>query len=439
VKLWGTVAVAALGVLASTAVQAADVPGYKFTAPVQAKGANEGNSLVQGGDINIKRQFSYNWVMASGGERLFAWDGSKVVMITDESLSVPDGATFNTGNMWSPHGINDNGVVSFTGDMDNSPAGDGVQRYILTFDLNTKQYTIVARPGDEAPGGGVFANGSAASASGRMHTDINNKGQVVFCMGVPASDGTDHSAVFLFDPAATPKLKVIAREGMKTADDKVVNHAWWPDLNENGEVTFGLEVQGDERYGVYLAKEGVISPILAPGTRVGDVRIDQAGFARNNNAGDIVFVGAVGEGKERLGEGTRDNTGVFIYTAADKTVKKIVVEGEDLPGGGNWTGVEPRRRPVGINDKGQVLIVGLRDDDTGGLYLWDATNGLRNLVLTGDNLPGVGTVTGLGRDGSGFDGYNIGINNNGDVMFPAQIDGIGSYVVGEAPAPTAGD
>jgi hypothetical protein len=438
VRRWETVAVVTLGLLAPTVGHTAQVEGYKFTAPVQAKGANEGNNLVQAGDLNIKRQFTFNWVHAAGGERLHAWDGSKDVLITDESLSVPDGATFNTGNMWSPHGINDNGVVTFTGDMDNSPAGEGVQRYILAFDLNTKAYTIIARPGDAAPGGGVFANGAAASASGRMHTDVNNKGQVVFCMGVPASDETDHSGIFLWDPA-DKKLTAVAREGMKTTDGKTVNHAWWPDINENGQVTFGMEAVGDERYGVYMWDKGEISPILAPGTRVGDHRVDQAGFARNNNNGDIVFVGAVGEGKERLGEGTRDNTGVFLYTAADKTVKKIVVEGEDLPGGGKWTGVEPRRRPVGINDKGQVLIVGLRDDDTGGLYLWDATNGLRNLVLTGDNLPGVGTVTGLARDGSGFDGYNVAINNNGDVLFPAQIDGIGAYVVGEAPAPTAGE
>src|SRR5207249_1669280 len=149
-------AVVALGVLAPTATRAAEVKDYKFSAPVCAKGPYDGFTLFQGGDLNNKGQFTFNMVYSGGdgGERIHAWDGTKVVQISGNDKALPDGATWNTGNVWTPHGINDLGHVVFTGDVTD---GTG-PHYVLEYDLATGAYTILARPTDPAPGGGNYAN-----------------------------------------------------------------------------------------------------------------------------------------------------------------------------------------------------------------------------------------------------------------------------------------
>lgn len=425
-KRWETMAIvagAAVGMLAPLSVQAA-VPGYTFTTPVKATGDYEGTTLMQVGDLNNKGQFTVNFIL--DGEKMYAWDGTALRKLSDVGVALPDGSSFVTGNVWSPHALNDNGVVAWIGDVEN---GSGAH-YVVTYDIASGKYNIVAKPGDPADGGGEYGDGGGGPG-GRMVTDINNLGQVVFNIAVPDADGEPHGGTFMYDPA-TQKTIAIARPGT-IVDGKAITDTYYPNIADNGQVSFSANVDGADEFGIYVWDKGTITAVAAPGTQVGDVTISAARWARMAGNGDIVFVGDTGDpqaGNAEVAEGT----GVFLYTAADKKLTTVLKPGDALPGGGTFLGVESNRRPVGVNSKGQVLIVGIRDDELGGAYLWQAGK-LDSLVLTGDNVPGVGTVTALGNDVNGWDGYHSAINDNGDVLVPAQIDGVGAYLLATAPKP----
>jgi hypothetical protein len=433
VKRWETIAavsVATLGLLAPAVVRA-DVPGYTYK--VVVNDGYQGGTFYQVGNLNNKDQFTFNIVDADGVERIYAWDGGTVLKISDPTYKVEDGANFVTGNVWTPHGINDNGKVAFIGDVEN---GAGTH-YMLWVDLADRKFHTITRPGDATPIGGTFADGGVA-ANGRMLADINNKDLIVFNQGVVGDDGNSNGAIWLYD-IPTQKLTNLVHKGSVVTNDSPINQAWWPDINDNGQVTFAASVDGRDQFGLYEADgKGSITAIVKPGTKVEGVDhlVDQANWARINNNGDIVFMGEVGEGSAGPAEGITENTGVFVYTAADKKITKIIVPGDTLPGGGKWVGVEAARRPVGINDKGQVALVGIRDDEGGVLMLWDKENGLRELARSGSKLPGsnqVATAVGRGTNG-GWVAYNIAINDFGDVAFPVQLDNnSGSFALALAP------
>lgn len=419
--------VAALGLLAPTVGYAADVANYKFSAPVCAKDAYEGASLMQVGDLNNKGQFTVNFI--HDGEKIYVWDGSALRKLSEADIKISDGSAFSTGNVWSPHAINDNGVVAWVADMDASAAG---VKYVLTYEIATGKYNIIAAPGMPADGGGEFLDNSGGGPGGRMVADINNAGQVVWNVAVEGPDGEPAGGVFMYDPA-TQKITAVARPGTPAPGGGTITNAWWPNVSESGQVSFSAAVDGAEEFGVYVWDKGTISAVAAPGTQVGDLTIAAARWARMAGNGDIAFVGDVGGTANAGNAEVTEDTAAFLYTAADKKLTAILKPGDALPGGGEFVGVEPNRRAVVPNSRGQVLIVGIRADATGGVYIWD--NGkLDALFTTGQDLAGVGTVTAVGYQVNGWDGYHSAINDNGDVLVPAQIDGLGCYVLATAPA-----
>src|SRR4029077_6207174 len=126
----------------------------------------------QQGTLNTKGQFAFDMInSADSAERIFVWDGKQVIMLSDSSIKLPDGSAFSTGNVWTPFGLNDNGTVAWIADTDGSVAG---VKYVVTYDLTTKKYSIIARPGDPAPapGGAKFGDDVNFGATDRMLADI---------------------------------------------------------------------------------------------------------------------------------------------------------------------------------------------------------------------------------------------------------------------------
>jgi hypothetical protein len=434
--------VAALALLAPTVGRAAEVPvsAYKFSAPICAKDALEGANLFQVGDLNNKGQFTVN-MATNGEERIYLWDGTKVVPLSDTSINTPDGRPFSVGNVWSPHGINDAGVVAWVADV------DGGDHIVLTYDAASGKYALIAKPGQPAPGGGEFLNGGTKHGpSHRQAADINNKGQVVWNQPVAGADGEPHNAIFMFDPA-TQQPTAIMRPGTTAPGGGAFDQAWVPQINEKSQVAFIASKEGSEQYGLYLWDAGTITPIAAPGDKIGEDVVDQAGYPRLAENGDIVFVTHFGEGHTAFSEGTTDETNVVLYTAADKKLQTLLKPGDALPDGKKFHGVELNRRPVALNSQGQVVVMAIREEDSrGGMYLWQSGN-LQLLTGYGETIPGVGKVTGMGKStedatGGTWDGYHTAINENGDIAFSAQVDGIPCFVLATAPkaepAPAAG-
>jgi hypothetical protein len=438
VKRWGTtavVSVATLGLLATGVGRAAEVPSvsqYKFTAPVCAKDALESGANFQIGDVNNKGQFSA--VIALGGERVYAWDGSKTVKVSEDDIALPDGSFFSTSNVWTSLGINDDGVVAWVADTDGSVAG---VKYIVTYELATGKYNIIARPGDPADGGGTLNDGGSHGPSDRMLADINNKGQVVWNQPIAGVEGDLHSGIFMYDPV-TKKTTAVARPGATVGGKKLTN-AWWPMINDEGQVVFGGNLDDNEAYGVFVADgKGSITLIAGPDTKVGDVTIAAARWGNIANNGDVAFVGDLGAPQGGAGEATED-TAVFLYSAADKALRTVVKPGDALPGGSAWQGVEPSRRVVQVNSLGQVGFIGVRADGGDGVYLYDkAASKLDALVLGGQKVPGLGTVDGVSKGTGGLTGYHFGMSENGHIAFPAIVDGLECFVLATPPTPTAG-
>jgi hypothetical protein len=281
-----------------------------------------------------------------------------------------------------------------------------------------------------------------------MLADINDLNQVTFEDARPGSDGTDHASVYIYD-MATKKGALLAGPGTKTTDGKTITDAGWPSINNNSEVVFTGSLDGTAA-GIYMAdSKGNVTPIIPAGSTIDGQKIGSARWARNNNRGDVVAVVDLNGSDNGLSGEPADDTGVALYTAADKSVHLIVKPGDKIPGG-IYHGVEHSRRTVGITDSGQVFFLGALEstapDGTSqndGVYRWDPTSkNIDALVLGETTVPGLGKLGGVTQGNGGVTGYHMGVSGDGHVAFPAVVDGVEGYVLATPPkpaAPTAGD
>jgi hypothetical protein len=434
VKRWETMAVvsvAALGLLAPAICRAAGLPklsDYKFQCVAAAKGDFDGGNSYQMGGVNSKGQMSF--VISVGGERVYAYDGTKVIRVSDDSIALPDGAHFQN-DVWTSLGINDNGKVVWIASTDSALG----QHYVMTYDINTAKYEIVARPGDAVDGGGKFGSGESWGASARWYANINNKDQVAFNANV--LEGNDsHSGVFMYDPA-TKKVTKVAHPG-DTVGGKKLTNAWWPSINDAGQVVFIGNVDDSEDYGIYVADgKGNISPISPPGTKVDALTLSSSRWPAIANNGDIAFVGDVGASQGGASDpNATDDAGVFLYSAADKKLHTIVKPGDAVPGG-VFHGVANRRRTVQVNSLGQVSFPATREDGGDGIYVFQGGK-IEALMLGGTTVAGLGKVDGVTVGNGGVTGWHFAMSEAGHIAFPAVVDGTECYVLATPPAPTAG-
>jgi hypothetical protein len=425
------VALGALSSLPGRAAQLGPPPrlaDYTFSEPVSATGDLATGHNFQMGHVNDKGQFSFVIDTSQTGqlERVFAWDGTKAVKISDDGIMLPDGSDFISGNVWTSLGLNDAGTVAWVADTDAYVAG---VKYVVTYSLGNTQYKIIATPGLPAPGGGSFGDGESFGPTNRMLADINNKGQVVWNQTFDGGDADGHSGVFMYDPA-TLKTTAVARPGAVIGGSHLTN-AWWPSVNDAGQVAFIGDVDGSDAYGIYMADgQGNITPIAAAGTKVEGLTISSARWPNMANNGDIVMVGDTADSHGGAGEVT-DNTAVLLYSAADKTLRVIVKPGDAVPGG-VWRGVEPSRRVVQVNSMGQVAMIGVRQDGGDGIYVYQDGK-VQALMLGNTMVAGLGHVDGVSKGIGGVTGWHFAMSENGYLAFPASVDRTEGFVLATPP------
>jgi hypothetical protein len=437
VRRWESIAavsVATLGLLAPAMVRA-DIPGYTFKVPFSTTGPEGITDQLQSGDVNNKGQFCGD---PNPGEREFAWDGTKVVKLSDADVPIkaPDGATINNG-VWSPQGINNNGIVTWIADIGDGGTGP---HYVMTYDLGKGKYSIVERPGDPAPGGGTYNDANNGPWGARMLADINDNNRVFWTTGRHAADGNDWAAIYSADLDGK-NATVVAENGMKTTEGKTLVAAWWPDTNNSNMCAMcATEDPNQEHWGIYLADgKGNISPIIPNGSTISGVKIGSARWPRLNNNGDIVATVDVNGTDQGSFAQVSEDVGLAVYSAKDKSLRLIVKPGDKIPGG-TYLGQEASRRTQGITDSGQVFFLAVRTDDAAdgthndGCYRWDpTTNTIDALVLGNTTVPGLGKVGGVTQNNGGCTSYHMGVSGDGHVVFAGVVDGNEGYILASPP------
>src|SRR4029453_3480809 len=128
---------------------------------------------------------------------------------------------------------NNNGIIAWNVDIAEGAGG----HYIVAYDMKAKKHTIVARPGDAAPGGGTYGDGPAPFS--RMLADINDLNQVSFNIARAGSDGNDPAAVFIVTSLTDVKQgRLVASFGTKTVEGTTLQEAWFSDTNNSSQVSF---------------------------------------------------------------------------------------------------------------------------------------------------------------------------------------------------------
>jgi hypothetical protein len=83
---------------------------------------------------------------------------------------------------------------------------------------------------------------------------------------------------------------------------------------------------------------------------------------------------------------------------------------------------------VVVNKDGTVAFVAVISDTEGGAFVYsEGTLGV--IARTGANIEGLGQVGAMARDVAGFASYHLGLNDKGQVVFPATVDGAVNLVV----------
>lgn len=328
---------------------------------------------------------------------------------------------------FEPSGINDGGDVAFGCDFDTG--GEGI--LLRTHD---GQLSVLARPGDPAPGGGTFDG--------------------FFFVRIPINDVGDVAFHFFLDPFQLPSglNSAIYRYSHVT---RAVSAVFVPgvtpapgggtfagatistSMNNSGDIAFtgivtGADIDPDNPPGfdglgnkVFMqSRDGTLVKVVAPGDSTNSGRIfDIVTNPWIGNNGDVAFDGhLVGDTCIDFGVPQSDRVfcavGTYIKKASSGTIVPVAEQGQAAPGGGNFA---IAFGPV-MNSAGQVVFIGdLTPEPAGGnddLGVFLYSNGkLVSVARPGDAIPGGGTFA---RSAFYVNTYHL--NNRGEVTFNGFLD-----------------
>jgi hypothetical protein len=207
-------------------------------------------------------------------------------------------------------------------------------------------------------------------------------------------------------------------------------------LNNRGQLAFPGLVSTDKGLpfpehlglgvGIFAArKNGAISSVVSPGDPAPGGGVFDAAFGPwINNRGDVAFMAHVA-GDECLAENSPPPSiviaclpGVYVKNAATGEIRSISLAGQAAPGGGVYRGVFS---PV-LNDRGDVVFLGDLTPppavaEVAGVYLHSKGETVA-LAHPGSAMPGGGAFV----TASTIIGWQIDVNNRGDVVFNATVD-----------------
>jgi hypothetical protein len=342
--------------------------GDTFTNDFESSFINSRGDVLFGADVTADEE-----------EGIFLLRNGRMLQIARAGERTPDGGFYGPGIL-SPITLNDKGDAGFVFLLApfSFPEGGplGVNAGVYRFSQSTHTVTPVVIPEvTEVPGGGVF-KGAGFGAT------LNNRGDLVFS-GIVQTD-----------------------QGIHLPDEAYI----------------GLGV------GLFKAnKKGYIASVVNPGDPApgGDDDVfDWTGGPWMNDGGDVAFMG------HTAGEPCRAEdfppqaiviqclSSVYVREAATGDIRSIAHAGDDAPGGG----VYRRASSPVLNNRGDVVFLGDLTpppfaSQVTGVYLH--SRGVTIPVARpGDPMPGGGIFV----TASNITGWQIHVNNPGDVVFNATLD-----------------
>jgi hypothetical protein len=337
-------------------------------------------------------------------------------------------------NLDLPPAINNAGQVAFLAFLGGTSGGTADDRAI--FRGNGGTLTQIVREGQTAPGGiGAF---SAVSPP-----DLNDAGQTSFL----ASLSTGGNGIYRGDGGAPVQ---IAREGQAVpgGNGTIVNLSGFgtPPLSDAGSVVFRATLAGTsggstDDSAIYRGDGGALVQIARTGQAAPDGNGTFNGLISlalgTNNAGQAAFIADI----TGINGGLSNARGVFRGDGVN--LVQIVRRGQPLPDG---DGIFAGFNFPALNDAGQVAFLAGEEGTTGGrsfpggIYLYDDTLGLINVIRTGDLLLGSKIYQlgfGTGFNGANSDG-NVGFNDLGHIAFDFMLeDGRSGVAVIAIPEPAS--
>ena len=348
----------------------------------------------------------------------------------------PGGGTFSA--VFESNVINNRGDVLFGSSFPQeagAPAGDPF--FPAAVFLRRKGVTSeIARSGDDAPGGGVFVKPGFASP-----ITLNERGDVAFTFllkpfpnppfpaGVPAG-------VYRFSSSAHTLSPVVIPGTPAPGGGSFAGASFGTSLNDRGDLVFagilptnqGLPFPEQQGLGQGLfraRRNGAIASVVSPGDAApGGGVFDLAAVGFINNRGDVAFQGHVA-GEECLAPDSPPPSfvigclgSVYVKDGATGKIRSIAHAGDDAPGGGVY---RQAFSPV-LNDSGAIAFLGDLTpppdaDKVIGVYLHQ--RGVTIAVARpGDEMPGGGRFV----TSSTISGWQIDVNNAGEVVFNAALD-----------------
>jgi hypothetical protein len=299
-------------------------------------------------------------------------DRALEAVVVPEVTLAPGGGVF-AGVLFAPQ-INDRRQITFTGvvhgvDIASGPPGeDGTGLGLGVFLADAKgKLTSVVRPGDAAPGGGLF---DLAATSG-----LNDRGDVVFGAHVQGEPCLVLTPQFIriacvagtyLRLAATGEIRPVVRQGGALPGGRTCYASRGRLVNNSGAVAFGCNLEPvtatPERVGLFLQSKGTTSPIVVPGDAMpGGGTLQAAGVADTfhlSNAQRVIFVAELESGEQGLYVWSRKSLSLIARTGTVVPGIGTIVEllAPDLVGAGNSP------FSIGANERGDVLFTAAVDD-----------------------------------------------------------------------------
>jgi hypothetical protein len=404
------IAVTALGMalLAGSSAHAAGLKGYTYKSlfttqqPFGDTGTSTETDEIEVGGVS--NDGTATGVVGWGGNEgafLITADGKHSLVLGRQGDPNPTGGTWG-GGLNNKVSINDQGNVAFV--MPNDRGNGAVDECYFVDRSNpaSPKWTVVAQAGKSQVTGGT-ANDIVSFCT------VGNSNKVVFTAALDAGTGT-----YIWD-SATLQIKPVCPPGTKVGSETIAN-ARRVQIALNADiVTFEGQVDGDDNYGAYMWKDGVITELVRWNTPAPDAagkptasNFDEMRGPIANAKGDVVMLGH-----------TADGWGVYLWTGADKKLVRIVGPGDTVDGAKVNQVANSFRNDIRIGDDGSILFVARFDDqDQGlrGLYLRQPDGTLTTVVKTGNDLLGIGKVDVLQGDIGGDSG--LGYSTNGHITVP---------------------
>jgi hypothetical protein len=294
--------------------------------------------------------------------------------------AAPGGGVFAGVNYHT--GENNRGDIVFSGlvsgtdiDPTTDPGCDGVASalYLARADGTL---SVVVRPGDPSPGGGVFDSA--------MNASINDGGDIAFgahiagdsCVGIgnPFACG---ESVYL-RTAHNGAIRSIAHQGDPSpCSGRAYQIAFGPLVNSRGDLAFIGSLGAPDRNGVFSYSHGSVIPIACPGDPMpGGGLMHSAGIFDAtyglNNVGDVGFAASLDT--DLNNDGLLDSG---LYVATRGSLRLVAKTGTVLPGLGTiaYLGSAPVVPSIPLatggelNNRGQILLYATLTDGRGALLL----------------------------------------------------------------------